>query len=114
MLNQLFLVGRLVKDPELKNLESGSKLSRITLAVPRSYKNTSGEYQTDFFDCTLWKGIAENTVEYCKKGDVLCVKGRIENRVYEKDDKKNYTTEIIAEKVSFLLNNNKNDVEEKA
>ena len=48
MLNQVVLVGRLVRDPELKELENGNKLSNITLAVPRSYKNVNGEYETDF------------------------------------------------------------------
>ena len=112
MLNQIILVGRLVRDPELKDLKSGNKLSKITLAVPRSYKNITGEYGTDFIDCTLWKGIAENTTLYCKKGDILAVKGRIESKVYEKDNEKKYTTEIIAEKVTFLSNKNKEENEQ--
>ena len=57
------------------------------------------------FDCTLWKLIATNTKEYCKKGDIVGVKGRIESRVYEKDDEKKYLTEVIAEKVTFLSSN---------
>ena len=107
MLNQIVLVGRLVKSPELKETESGKKVSRITLAVPRNYKNSNGEYESDFINCTLWTGIAENTVEYCKKGDLLGVKGRIQTRVYEKDDEKKYSTEVIAEKVTFLTNKSK-------
>ena len=71
MLNQVILVGRLVKTPELFVAESGNKGSIITLAVGRAYKNQNGEYDTDFLDCTLWTGIAENTAEYCKKGDVI-------------------------------------------
>ena len=71
MLNQIVIVGRLVKDPELRETDSGKKVTNITLAVPRSYKNVSGEYETDFIDCTLWTGIAENTSAYCKKGDLL-------------------------------------------
>ena len=105
MLNQTILVGRLVRDPELKVLDNGNNLTKITLAVPRSYKNLDGQYDTDFIDCTLWKGVAENTVEYCKKGDILGVKGRIESRVYEKEEKKKYATEIVAEKVTFLSSN---------
>lgn len=102
MLNQIVIVGRLVKDPELKETESGKKVTNITLAVPRSYKNVNGEYETDFIDCTLWTGVAENTSEYCKKGDLLGVKGRVQTRMYEKDEKKNYVTEVVAEKVTFL------------
>ena len=66
MLNQVILVGRLVKDPELKQLDDGRVVTTITLAVQRNYKNAeTGEYDTDFIYCTLWAGIAENTVEYC-------------------------------------------------
>ena len=86
MLNQIILVGRLTKDPELTVTESGKKRANITLAVPRNYKNVDGVYETDFLDCTLWTGIAENTAEYCHKGDLLGIKGRIETRTYEKDD----------------------------
>lgn len=102
MLNQIVIVGRLVKDPELKQTETGKNVTNITLAVPRSYKNTNGEYETDFIDCTLWTGIAENTATYCKKGDLLGVKGRVQTRVYEKEEAKKYITEVVAEKVTFL------------
>ena len=103
MLNQTVLVGRLVRDPELYETENGNKITNITLAVPRNYKNINGEYDTDFIPCTLWKGIAENTVEYCKKGDLLGIKGRIQTRDVELEDEthKKYV-EVIAEKVTFL------------
>lgn len=71
MLNQAVLVGRIVQDPELRETENGNKIANMTLAVPRSYKNANGEYDTDFISCVLWKGVAENTVEYCKKGDLV-------------------------------------------
>lgn len=105
MLNQVVLVGRLVRDPEVSKSKNGTTYSHITLAVPRSYKNVNGEYETDFIDCTLWQLMATNTKEYCKKGDIVGVKGRIESRVYEKDDEKKYITEVIAEKVTFLSSN---------
>ncbi len=101
MLNQIVLVGRLVRDPELREYEGG-KYTYVTLAVPRSYKNADGNYDTDFIDCKLWDGIAENASEFCKKGDLLGVKGRVQSCVYEKDEKKNYVTDIIAEKITFL------------
>lgn len=104
MLNQIVIVGRLVKDPELKETEKGKKVTNITLAVPRSYKNVNGEYDTDFIDCVLWTGVAENTAEYCKKGDLLGVKGRVQSRTYEKEEQKKYVTEVVAEKVTFLTN----------
>ena len=102
MLNQTVLVGRLVKDPELSETENGKKVSKITLAVPRSYKNVNGEYDTDFIECVLWSGIAESTVEYCQKGDLIGIKGRIQTRTIEKDDAKKYYTDVVAEKVTFL------------
>lgn len=102
MLNQVVIVGRLVKDPELKETEEGKKVANITLAVPRNFKNIDGEYDTDFIDCTLWTGIAENTSEYCKKGDLIGVKGRLQVSKYEKDEETKFRTDIIAEKVTFL------------
>ena len=74
MLNQTIIVGRLVKNPEIKELESGKKVSIITLAVPRSFKNINGEYESDYIDCILWDSIASNTTEYCRKGDLVGVK----------------------------------------
>ena len=56
MLNQIVIVGRLVRDPELRETDGGKKVTNITLAVPRSYKNVNGEYETDYIDCVLWTG----------------------------------------------------------
>ena len=98
MLNQTILVGRLVQDPEIKELENGNKVSYITLAIKRSYKNSDGIYDTDFIDCVLWNGIAENTQKYCKKGDIIGIKGRLETR--EENDKR--ILQVVAEKVTFL------------
>ena len=83
MLNHVVLVGRLVRTPELFLTDSGKKKSVVTLAVNRSYKNQNGEYDTDFLDCTLWTGIAENTAEYCKTGDIVGIKGRLQTRLIE-------------------------------
>ena len=96
MLNQFTLVGRITKTPEMMENQDGSKFVIINLAVPRTFKNENGEYDTDFIDCTLCKGIAENVCEYCKKGDMISIRGRIQNL--------NNTAQLqlIAEKVSFL------------
>lgn len=115
MLNQVVLVGRLVSTPELEITEGGKKISRITLAVPRSYKNMDGEYDTDFLDCTLWTNVAENTTEYCSTGDMIGIKGRIQSRTVEgQDGNKKRKTEIVAERVTFLASspNNKKKPEE--
>ena len=105
MLNQIVLVGRLVRKPELKTSENSKKYTFITLAVPRSFKNINGEYDTDFIDCVLWDNVASSTSEYCGKGDIVGVKGRLQSRLVEKDDNKKYVLEVIAEKVTFLSSN---------
>jgi single-strand DNA-binding protein len=103
MLNQIVLVGRLVRDPEIHSTEKGKKVTTITLAVPRSFKNINGEYETDFIDCVLWENMAVSTTEYCQKGNILGVKGRIQTRTVENEKKeKRYLIEVIAEKVTFL------------
>lgn len=102
MLNQVVLVGRLVKDPILRESENKKKMSYVTLAVPRCFKNAEGVYDTDFLECILWEGVATNTCEYCQKGDIVGVKGRLQTRTIEKEEEKKYVTEIIAEKVTFL------------
>lgn len=103
MLNQVVLVGRLVRDPEIKKTDTNKEVLRITLAVPRSFKNSNGEYDTDFIDCTLWDMVARSTTDYCHKGDIIGVKGRIETNIVEKEDTtKKYYQQVIAEKVTFL------------
>ena len=102
MLNQTILVGRITQDPKITELEDGKKVCNITVAVPRSYKNANCEYDTDFIRCTMWSNIALNTCEYCKQGDLIGVKGRIQTRVIEKDNSKQTIQEVLAEKVTFL------------
>lgn len=94
MLNQVILVGKLVKELELKQSENGKKYCSITLAVPRSFKNVDGIYETDFIDCISFGNVTENISEYCKKDDVIGIRGRI-----QVNDNK---MQIIAEKVTFL------------
>lgn len=105
MLNQAVLVGRIVQTPELRETENGKKLARMTLAVPRSFKNSNGEYETDFISCVMWKGVAESTVEYCQTGDLVGIKGRIQTRNIETEEEhKRQLVEVVAEKVTFLSN----------
>lgn len=102
MLNQIILVGRLTRELEVKEKEE-KKISTLSLAIPRSFKNADGEYDTDFVDCILYDIIAKNTAEYCRKGDIVVVKGRIQSKTIENEDgTKQNKMEIIAEKVTFL------------
>lgn len=107
MLNQSVIVGRVVRDPELNQTEKGNKVTNLTLAVPRSYKNVNGEYETDFISCVLWKGVAENTVEYVHKGDLVGVKGRLQTRTIENEDHNEHIMELVAEKITFLSSKRK-------
>ena len=102
MLNHIVLVGRLTSDPEVYETENGKTVVRFVLAVPRSYKNSEGEYETDFIYCKLWQGLAKNVSEYCKKGDLIGVKGRVETYNYDTENGRRYITEVVADKVTFL------------
>lgn len=101
-MNQLILVGRIAKDLEIEEKEQKKK-TILTLAISRDYRNTNGEYETDFIPCILWNGIAERTTEYCRKGDVAGIKGKLQsskNGIY-----------VVADKVTFI-SSKKNEEEE--
>ena len=102
ILNQIVLVGRLTRDILVNKSDKGVKVATISLAIPRSFKNMEGGYDTDFVDCVAFDNIAENTKEYCGKGDIVGIKGRVQSRTIEKNGKTEYLMEIIAEKVTFL------------
>lgn len=101
-MNNVILVGRLTGNPEVTEYEK-KKVSSINLAVSRNYKNSEGIYETDFIRCVLWDIIAENTSEFCKAGDVIGIKGRLQTSNYDDENgKRHYITEVIAERVTFL------------
>lgn len=108
MLNQFVLIGRLTKDPELVELENGKKVSNITIAVPRNYKNSNGENDVDFIDCTLWNNVAETTSNYCKKGDMLGIRGKLEPNFDSENNKK---IVITGERVTFLTSKDRHKSE---
>ena len=103
MLNQIVLVGRLVETPIKEENGDGRSVTSITLAVPRSFKNVDGEYDTDFLPVILWDGVAKSTTEYCRKGDLIGVKGRVQGLDGE--------IKLVAEKVTFLSSTSKSDEE---
>ena len=112
MLNQVVLVGRIVGDVEVKELEEGRRVANLKLAVNRSYKNAEGIYETDFINCRIWDNIATNVKEYCQKGDIVGVKGRLQSSTFEKEDgSKGSRIEVIAEKVTFLSSKRTDDEE---
>ncbi|MED3623899.1 single-stranded DNA-binding protein [Neobacillus thermocopriae] len=102
MINQVTLVGRLTRNPELRATSEGTAVTQITLAVNRNFRNHNGDIEADFVPCTLWRKAAENTCQYCRKGSVVGITGRLQTRSYEKEGKRVYVTEVIAESVRFL------------
>lgn len=110
MINQIILVGRLTGDPEIEEYENGKKRTIINIAVQRQFKNIDNKYDTDFFRCVLWNGMASNTKNYCQRGDIVGVKGRVQNRSYvDSENNTRYITEIIAEKISFVSHSQKKE-----
>ncbi|MDQ0254548.1 single stranded DNA-binding protein [Evansella vedderi] len=103
MLNQIMLIGRIVKDPIISNTKDGRAFTRITLAVRRSFKNQEGNYDTDFISCVAWRKTAEMSSDYCTKGSLVCITGRVQMRSQEIEDNKRLSfPEIIAENITFL------------
>ena len=109
MLNQVVLVGRLTRDIVVNKSDKGIKVATISLAIPRSFKNCEGLYDTDFVDCVAFDSIASNTSEYCKKGDIVGVKGRVQSRTIENEGKKENIMDIICEKITFLSSHTKEE-----
>jgi len=109
-MNSVTLVGRLTEDPVIKETTEGTPRTIIKVAVSRDYRNSDGIYEADFVKCVLWNGIASATKEYCKKGDVVGIKGKLQSRVYETENKeKKHVLEVIADKVTFISSVNKKD-----
>lgn len=111
-MNNYTLIGRLVKDLEVKESENKKKYGYITVAVNRTYKNAEGNYDTDFIDMIVWNDIAERISEYCHKGDLIAVNGRIETRMTTVDDHNEKVTSLVCDKVTFLQTK-KNEEESK-
>lgn len=103
MINNVTLVGRLTKDPELRYTPNGAANCSFTLAVNRSFTNQAGEKEADFINCVAWKKSAENLANYQRKGNQIGVVGRVQTRNYEgQDGKRVYITEIVADNIQFL------------
>lgn len=102
-MNKVYLIGNLTRDPEVSETGSGLTLCRFSIAVNRNYSSSDGERQTDFFNITVWRALAENCGKYLKKGSKVAVVGSLQNRSYEdKDGIKRNVTDIVANEVEFL------------
>ena len=103
MLNKVIIMGRLTKDPDLKNTQSGVAMCRFSVAVERQFKDKlTGERQTDFLDCTAFRGTAEFISRYFSKGNMILVEGNIQNNNFtDNNGVKHYSNNIMVENVSF-------------
>lgn len=103
MINNLTLVGRLTKDPDLKYTGNGTAVATFTLAVNRNFTNQSGEREADFINCVIWRKPAETLANYAKKGVLIGVTGRIQTSSYDNQQgQKVYVTEVIADNFQLL------------
>lgn len=102
MINNVVLVGRLTKRPELKFTTNGTKYTQFSVAVQRKFKNKSGEYEADYINCIMWRTAAENFVKFTDKGSLVGIEGKIQTRRYDKDGRTVYITEVLAEGFSLL------------
>lgn len=100
-MNHITLIGRIVRDPELKVTASGKSVCEFSLAVKRMFSKDSAD-NTDFIKIVVWGVLADNCAKYTSKGSQVAVEGRLEISSYEKDGKKNYRTQVIGERVEFL------------
>lgn len=113
MINNVVLVGRLTRDPELKFTPNGAAVATFTLAVNRNFTNQSGQREADFINCVIWRKPAETLANYAKKGTLLGVTGRIQTRSYDNPQgQRVYVTEVVAE--TFQLMESKDVSEQRA
>lgn len=103
--NKVILVGRLGKDPEIRNLENGASVANFTMATSETYKDkTTGDKKevTEWHNIVLWRGLAEIAAKYLHKGDMIYVEGKLRTRSWEKEGQTRYTTEIIGDNMTML------------
>ena len=103
MINNVVLVGRLTRDPELRYTPSNVAVATFSLAVNRNFKNQAGDYEADFISCIMWRQQAENFANWLKKGVLVGITGRIQTRSYDNQQgQRVYVTEVVAESFQIL------------
>lgn len=102
MLNNVIIMGRLTRDPELRRTQSGTAVTSFTMAVDRDFKSQSGEKETDFIDVVAWRSTAEFVAKYFTKGRMVVVEGRLQIRDWTgKDGNKRRNAEVLADNIYF-------------
>ncbi len=104
MVNKVFLVGNVGKDPEVKYLDNGTAVAQFSLATSENYKDKEGNRQskTEWHNIVLWRGLAEVAEKYVKKGQLLCIEGKLTTRSYDKDGVTKYFTEVVGNEMKML------------
>jgi len=102
MLNQVILIGRLTKNIEVKSLTNGVHVTSFTLAVQRNFKNKDNGYDTDFINCVAYRNTADLMGNYCFKGQLIAVSGRLQIRSWESEQGRRYATEVIVNNIEVL------------
>ena len=105
MINSVVLVGRLTKDIELRKTQSGLSVASFTVACDRRLsqeQRNNNEQSADFINCVAWRGSADFLGKYARKGDTVCVEGKIQTRNYDRDGQRVYVTEVLANSVNLL------------
>ncbi len=102
MINRVVMVGRMTRDPELRRSGSGAAVTSFTLALNRNYNSADGQ-QADYISCVVWNKVAENVAQYCSKGSLVGVEGRLRSRTYDNaQGQRVYVTEVVCDSVQFL------------
>lgn len=115
MLNEITIMGRLTRDPEMRTTQSGTTVTSFTVACDRDYQKGGSEEKTDYIDCVAWKHTGEFVSKYWKKGQLIVVSGRLQSRKWEdRDGAKRTSWEVNANNVYFGGDNKKADAENTA
>lgn len=108
-MNKVFMIGNMTKDPELSETNSGIAVCKFSIAVNRR-RTGEGEQQTDFFNVTAWRDLAETVARYVKKGNKVAVEGSVQIRTYEdRDGAKRTAVDVVAEEIEFLFQKPNNE-----
>jgi single-strand DNA-binding protein len=104
-INKVILIGNLGKDPEVRHLEGGVAVARFPLATSETFKDKNGDKQerTEWHNIVVWRGLAEVTEKYLKKGQSVYIEGKIRTNSYQdKEGVQRYSTEIVADNMTML------------
>src|SRR5690625_4917352 len=112
-INKVILVGRLVRDPDLRYTNNGTAVANFTIACNKPFKKDGEDQRADFINCVIWRKPAESLANYMSKGSLIGLEGSIQTRSYDgTDGKRVYVTEVLAASVQFLESKNKSENQE--